>query len=749
MVLSTRRYRYVRSKGESPLTPETGTEEDPDDLRRIVEEFIRLYEKGEISSIDEFSARHPEPLREAIRRECEETLDLRESLAQQEAASTWGNPIGKRLGDFEIIEEIERGGFGIVYLAEQISLKRRVALKVLPHQLTLSERGVQRFQREAEAVAKLSHPGIVQVIQYGTEAGIHYLAMEYIKGPNLHQILEAYRRRDEGKGKPMSDLLNPDRPGHSRRVARIVGAIAEALYYAHERGVVHRDVKPRNILIDEEGKPRVIDFGLAKLVNVPSISMTGDLAGTPYYMSPEQALAKRVPVDHRTDIFSLGVVMYEMLTFHRPFEGNTSHQILYEISFKEPEPPHNWNDRIPRDLEVLCGKAMEKHPAHRFGNAQELAAELHRFAAGEAITTRPPTQLQKLGRKVKRNRGAVVAGVLILAALLVGVLIGLPSNKARVTIRSPGHEGATVFYREINPLTGRPQEEIELGTIPLDVSLEIERYYRFTIETAEGYCELTQLISGGDESHDLVATIRPTEDVTADMALIEAGSFLFGGPRGDERRNDHQHSEDLEAYWIDKYEVSNGEYREFMADADHAAPSFWPQALPAGWNELPVTGITYMDKLAYANWAGKRLPTEMEWERAARGDVGWEVPWAPTRAEAGPHENRVNIGRQKRPEPGEDPLSFYLANVEPVVSMEAGLSPNGLYHTLGNIEEQTETLWIYLDEDGVLQFDSSYYKVKGYSWTWDGSLPALFDTSQHAPHMRRPEFGFRCAKSVR
>jgi len=241
-----------------------------------------------------------------------------------------------------------------VYEAEQISLKRRVALKVLPAHLSFSSEAVLKFRREAEAGGRQSHPGIVAIHGVDEEEGVHYIAQELVEGgvtlaDNLAEIRQ-----------------NRPRPaGYFREAAALMVEVADALSHAHHAGVIHRDIKPSNILITEEGRPKVTDFGLAKVEDALALSRTGDFAGTPYYMSPEQAASRRIGIDKRTDIFSLGVTFYELLALDRPFEGDTSQEVLRKILLDEPRDPRKLCARVPRDLAVICLKAMEKKPDAR------------------------------------------------------------------------------------------------------------------------------------------------------------------------------------------------------------------------------------------------------------------------------------------------------------------------------------------------------------------------------------------------
>jgi serine/threonine protein kinase/Tfp pilus assembly protein PilF len=348
----------------------------------------------------------------------------------------------KRLGDFELLREIGRGGMGIVYEAQQISLKRRVALKVLPPGLGLTTQAVKRFEREAQAAAKLHHTNIVPVYATGEDQGCHYYAMELVEGQSLSRVL------DDLCGKRSNPLLEatvtqvvagspdtwPEKPAElpdstslsdtdtgGRQwfdtVAKLMADVGDALQYAHDRGVIHRDVKPANLLLSGDGRLCLGDFGLARVAQEPGMTVSGSFLGTPAYMSPEQIAAGRIQIDHRTDVYSLGAVLYEMLTLQRPFSGDSRDQVLSAIMAKDPKPPRRINPRVPVDLETICLKAMEKDPDRRYPTAGEMAADLKRYVQRGLITARRAGPLRRAAKAARRH--PVLVTVAIAAVLLV------------------------------------------------------------------------------------------------------------------------------------------------------------------------------------------------------------------------------------------------------------------------------------------------------------------------------------------
>jgi len=341
--------------------------------------------------------------------------DSDDSFLQPPVAPAAPGRLPEIIGDFRLLRKIGQGGMGTVYEVEQISLQRKVALKVLPAHLSFSDESIRKFQREAEAGGRQSHPGIVAVHAVGEHGGFHYIAQELVgDGTTLQDRLEELRQT----GEPPS--------GYFRQVAQLIAEVAAALQQAHNSGVIHRDIKPSNILIVDRWTPKVTDFGLARVEDALALSRTGELAGTPYYMSPEQAMSKRIGIDRRTDIYSLGVTLYEMLTLKRPFEGDSSQEILKKIMLVDPADPHRTNPRVPRDLSVICLKAMEKLPSRRYQSMDEFGADLARFHRGDVILARPAGIGTRLLKHVKRNPVvSTAAGVAFLSvmALLLYVLL--------------------------------------------------------------------------------------------------------------------------------------------------------------------------------------------------------------------------------------------------------------------------------------------------------------------------------------
>lgn len=321
---------------------------------------------------------------------------------------------GTRIGDFTLVKLLGRGGMGEVWEAEQASLRRSIALKVM-----LPERssgiGLEYFSREARAGGRLTHPGIVSVHGRGEDDGLHWIAMELVEGcRDLRAVLDDLRQ------------LSRLESSHFERVAALVAKIADALEAAHEADVIHRDVKPGNVLVTPAGEPMVTDFGLAKVMDENSISVQGDMVGTYVYMSPELAAEGPVGVDRRSDVFSLGVVLYELLTLARPFQGDTPQQITRRVALEDPMPPMELRPDVPRDLSVVCMKALEKDPARRYPSMAEFARDLRRYLRCEPILARPAGLVERALKWRRRNPAA--------ATVLLVALVGAAATSAAAAI---------------------------------------------------------------------------------------------------------------------------------------------------------------------------------------------------------------------------------------------------------------------------------------------------------------------------
>jgi tetratricopeptide (TPR) repeat protein len=437
---------------DSAAAPGQAASLDDPRVHQAMEEYLKLLQAGERPDRAEFLVRYPEVA--SALAVCLQGLDFVHAAGNELSRSAGGTPtpeedgaglaLAEPLGDFRIVREVGRGGMGIVYEAEQLSLRRRVALKVLPLAGMLDDRRLRRFQTEAQAAACLQHQSIVPVYFVGSERGVHFYAMQFIDGQTLAQLISGLRQGDspapqrtavyEDPGKVAEGTTESEpqarqttasaskaKPGREyfRRVAELGVQAAEALDHAHQVGVVHRDIKPANLLVDGRGHLWVTDFGLAQVQHAEgSLTLTGDLVGTLRYMSPEQALAKRVVIDHRTDIYSLGATLYELLTLQPACPGDDRQELLRQIAFEEPARPRRLERAVPAELEIIVLKALEKRPQDRYATAQELADDLRRWLFHQPIRARRPTLRQHLTKWGRRHRATVVAAVVCLVVSL-------------------------------------------------------------------------------------------------------------------------------------------------------------------------------------------------------------------------------------------------------------------------------------------------------------------------------------------
>ncbi|MFT7464722.1 MAG: serine/threonine protein kinase, partial [Pseudohongiellaceae bacterium] len=444
---------------------------------------------------------------------------------------------GQQIGDFRLQRKLGQGGMGQVWEAQQISLDRPVALKLLPSDRMPSETQLALFEREARAGGRLHHPSIVSVLSYGTEDGFPYIAQELIgDGWSLANVLQ------DAQG--LGDLPND----WCRDVAQFFACAAEALAVAHGAGVLHRDLKPENILVGEDTRPVIADFGLASVSGTDSILCTGDLTGTFAYMSPEQALAKRIGIDHRTDIYALGATFYEALTLRRAVEGDSHQQITENIIFSDPPTPHSLRSRIPVDLSLICMKALEKRRRDRYQSMAELALDLRRWLANETILARPAGPARRALRWVTRHRAAsLVLGVALLSAGGFAWLSGQLSSK--------------------NDELGHSLDRVELLGADLKTALTDARQEKENVLRLSAFQELEDLRAEADSlwpstpdrlpayedwlarASTLVAGLYPSDNGEAghrqQLATLRARAL----PRSEEQRQAQRQSHPFYAEW--------------------------------------------------------------------------------------------------------------------------------------------------------------------------------------------------------
>jgi serine/threonine protein kinase len=318
-------------------------------------------------------------------------------------------------GDYDLLEEVGRGGQGLVFRARQKSLNRTVALKIISLGQWASEAHLKRFRREAQAAASLEHPGIVPIHEVGERDGSCYFSMKFIEGGQLDDFV---RRA------PMS----------IRQAAELIAKVARTAHYAHEHGILHRDIKPGNILLDQKSEPHLTDFGLARLLETEStITRTLEVLGTPSYIAPEQATGKNAELTSATDVYGLGAVLYQLLTGHPPFAGGTTYETIKLLIDTEPRPPRLLNPKINRELSTVCLKCLEKDPKRRYSSARSLAEDLEHWLKHEPIEAKPSGFLTHARKWVRRNPSIAVL-VTLLVALAIGLSVSVWYRTPRVVI---------------------------------------------------------------------------------------------------------------------------------------------------------------------------------------------------------------------------------------------------------------------------------------------------------------------------
>jgi serine/threonine protein kinase/tetratricopeptide (TPR) repeat protein len=447
---------------------------DQERLARILDDYLVAIEQGLPVSPEELLAKYPEDA-EQLRGYLSGLQLFHAAAAPQINGSIIGGPLPQpmqTIGDYQLVREIGRGGMGVVYEAWQQSLRRRVALKILPFTVANDTKQLSRFKNEAQAAAQVQHPNIVPVYAVGEDQGVHFYVMQLIEGQSLTSLLEGLRssgqdtggttapncpdltiawEQKQGSQRLSASANSPDplpvvvpmraaeTADHIRVVARLAKQAAEALNAAHEYGVVHRDVKPSNLLLDDHGKLWITDFGLARCREVQGLTQTGDILGTMRYMSPEQALGRAALIDQRTDIYSLGITMYELATLHHPADGVSDLQLYFDREREAPKPLRQWNRHIPADFQTIVLKCLSEFPHERYSTAKELADDLERFLEGRPIEACPPSLLTRASKWAKRRRGAVFA-----AAVVTIVAIGGAITSAMMVahVRSAAHDHA-------------------------------------------------------------------------------------------------------------------------------------------------------------------------------------------------------------------------------------------------------------------------------------------------------------------
>ncbi len=538
-----------------------------------------------------------------------------------------------RIGKYELLQFLG-GGMSHVYRSRDTVIGREVAVKIL------TETGMQdpeariRFLQEAKLAGTIKHDHIVTVHDYGEEDGRPFIVLEFLEGEDLR------------------DAIQKKHTGDLKYKLRIALEIAQALAFVHEKNIVHRDIKPENIFIERTGRAKLMDFGIAKAQGL-SLTKTGNSLGTPYYMAPEQVMG--TAITELVDIYSFGILFYELLCGQKPVTGDTVERLFYVILHETPPEQPLIDAGVPENIRGLIKRATAKKPEERYKNFGEMIALLNSFLADEPAPALPaPAAAPQLKKK---------------PLLMVAV--------ATVVI-------AIAFWF----LFLRPKPAI---------------------------------------SPSLLETLQTP---TGEMALVPEGQFQFGKDRTPVT---------LPAFYVDRTEVSNEAYGKFCAATNHALPPGFANAKP----DEPVVNITIDDAMAFAGWAGKRLPTEQEWEKAARGEDGRNYPWG-DQTDA----SRANVA---------DNLTVSPKGLKPVTSFETGVSPHRALNMTGNV-------WEFVNErkqpsiQAVESFSSllippptvsePWYIMKGGAFSEKLAMGVLNDSGSVPGRFVAPSIGFRCVKSI-
>jgi formylglycine-generating enzyme required for sulfatase activity/predicted Ser/Thr protein kinase len=660
-----------------------------------------------------------------------------------------------KIGKYTIGGEIAKGGMGVLYRAQDPLIGRTVAIKTIRLDIlqgtTGKEEALKRFLREAQSVGNLSHPNIVTIYDVGEDEGLIYIAMEYVDGHSLE------------------DLLKQNKKFSLDEIVQLFSQIGAALDYAHRKGIVHRDIKPANILVDANHKVTIVDFGIAR-TTASTMTQTGMLMGTPRYMSPEQISGKKV--DNRADIFSLGAILYELLTQCNPFEGESITTVIYKIMHAELRPISEFNKQLPAELDGVVRKALARDADARYQTCRELLDDLKKCSLSSGrVDTLNENQGKKQETQLLDGMESPVATaakaknplfvVLVVMIAVLGIIFGvilLKGRKSSAPSAGGGHTAepslpagaggtgagksidlaARVVLPEAGPQAGAPpaagtkkQPPItspKAPQTPAAVSTAVEK-----TEAKPGTLPVGAVRNAKGFVEQVFFNRTP-------MVLIPAGDFVIGSPNGQGNEDEHPaHKVFIQDFWLGKTEVTFEQFDFFCRETGRSLPG------DEGWGRgnRPVINVSWEDAVAYCQWLSKktlrnfRLPSEAEWEKAAHS----KYPWG----SGAPTSKNVNM------KGADDGFPFSA----PVGSFPAGESFCGILDMAGNVWEWTSD-WYSVQyfqtspsRDPRGPVSGSSRVVRGGSWKNGPDLIRSANRSNERPDRRLNVVGFRVAMDNR
>jgi serine/threonine protein kinase len=662
---------------------------------------------------------------------------------------------GKTISHYKILEEIGRGGMGEVYLALDMDLERQVAIKFLPKELTKDDENVERFKREAKSAASLNHPNIITIYEIGMSDDEYFIVMEYVQGETLREKLDRERQLA------------------FREINDILKQVCTGLEKAHEAGIVHRDIKPENIFINEDGRVKILDFGLAKLRG--SSKLTKDLStlGTIRYISPEQARGEETSA--RSDIWSTGIILYEMITGITPFKGDYEQAVIYGILNEEPRRPEEIRKDIPLELIHIINQSLQKIPEQRYQSMSALLSDIN------------PLQKNKKTVKQSKSIPSKFTYLSIVFIIIISVAVYLYLNTkhfdlnqvmSQVTpfIERDDYDGAYDYLvnsgievgdLEDNKLYNKIVGALSIDSKPQNVDISLSRirhkpklhldpdsflgetplvnhpffageyFLQLFLSESKSFRFIIELIP--NDTLYISRSLEPKYFSEEDMILIETGKNFKGEP--------------VPSFYIDINEVTNRDYFNFVSAGGYRLSHLWPEKMiiknhivpqeqalkvfvdqtgisaprhwsggkyPQGTENYPVTGVTWYEANAYAIWAGKQLPIWKQWWRAAVGTDGRIFPWG----------NDVSTISER--------ANFGAVSLRQVGSFPLGLSYFGCLDMAGNVTE-----WLR-DSNGI----ENPARTVGGSW----QNPSYMFEPIHASPFQRDyssiDIGFRCVKEI-